>query len=174
MGEDSGGLAIAGPRRSENAGEAIAHRAQVEKDLQVVTTDRQAHQPGDDAGAGMLEEARSTRTQRVASDLLRIDVHIDDRAVVVTLEGELDSSVGTILLTELRHAVRIAAERKLAVVEVVLDRLGFCDSTGIQTILQSHKQAIDHDVVLVLASPRDAVRRTFDIACVGDVIEITD
>ena len=67
-----------------------------------------------------------------------------------------------------------AAERGFAFVEVALDRLGFCDSTGIQTFLEAHKEAVDHDVVLVLAAPGDAVRRTLDIACVGDIIEITD
>jgi anti-sigma B factor antagonist len=140
----------------------------------LVTTDRHALEPTEDARAGMLEQADSPGTRRVQSDLLRIAIDVEDHAVVVTLEGEVDSSVRGALMTELLHAVRVAAERRIAIVEVVLDRLGFCDSTGIQAFLQAHEDAIDHGLALVLVAPRDAVRRTLDIACVGDIIEISD
>jgi anti-anti-sigma factor len=122
----------------------------------------------------MLERTDSPGAQRVHADLLRVAVDVEDGSVVVTLEGDLDLSVREALVTELHDALRSAAERKVAIVEVVLDRLGFCDSTGIQAFLQAHKEAVEHDIALVLAAPRDAVRRTLDIACVGDVIEITD
>lgn len=90
------------------------------------------------------------------------------RLAVVAIPGEIDLSNATAMLTKLLSVL----DRQPATLIVDMTATTFCDSTGINAVLQAHKHARRLDVKLRLVATAPAARRVFALAGLDDVIDI--
>ncbi|MGV9270526.1 STAS domain-containing protein [Kitasatospora sp. NPDC003701] len=99
---------------------------------------------------------------------LRADLRTRGGTVVVSPVGELDYDSVAFLREVLLEAIRQAAER------VVVDcrDLSFCDSTGLNLLLNTRAEAERADLALVLAGLQSSVARVFEVTGVQTVFDI--
>ncbi|MFE9257416.1 STAS domain-containing protein [Streptomyces sp. NPDC006879] len=81
------------------------------------------------------------------------------RSAVIALSGELDHDSADRLRAALDEALALGTERVL----VDCAGLGFCDSTGLNVLLQGRLAAQEADSRLELAALRPAVSRMLDL-----------
>ncbi|WP_443062695.1 STAS domain-containing protein [Streptomyces sp. NBC_00390] len=119
----------------------------------------------------MVPEAMS-RPGGDAADGERFDVETRQHAgtVVLELSGELDHDTAEPLREALARQVRGGAER----VVVDCSRLGFCDSTGLNVLLQARLAAKESGGRIELAGLRPPVARMFDITGARAVFRVYD
>jgi len=115
--------------------------------------------------AGVADE--SVETSSV--DLLGVDVsRTGASAVVCRIDGDLD--LGTV------DAARAALDRALVsraqVLVVDLSGVEFCDSAGLNMLLQIRLDAIAAGMTVRLASPASAVARIFELTGADTVFSI--
>ncbi|MFI8086415.1 STAS domain-containing protein [Kitasatospora sp. NPDC086009] len=99
---------------------------------------------------------------------LRADLRTEDGAVVVSPVGELDYDSVALLRAQLHEAIGQARER------VVVDchGLSFCDSTGLNLLLNTRAEAERAHLTLVLAGLQSSVARVFELTGAQTVFDI--
>jgi len=89
-------------------------------------------------------------------------------AVVCRLTGDLDLAC----LARVREAFDRALASGAPVMVVDLAEVGFCDSSGLNLLLQARLDAEAAGVVLRLAAPPPAVTRVFELTGAGGVFSV--
>lgn len=94
-------------------------------------------------------------------------VEQDDKAVVVTLDGEVDLQHSPTL----RRVLLKAVENDLPVL-VNLEKVAYIDSSGIASLVEALQTARGRGIDLVLVSVSDAVARVLKLARLDKVFKI--
>jgi anti-anti-sigma factor len=98
-------------------------------------------------------------------------VHVSDEqgAVVLNIGGELDEASRPAIEPAVVAAVQSASK-------VILDlrSLTFCDSSGIAMVITAAEQARQRGCRVSIDHTTPAVRRVFEIAALGEVVELRD
>ncbi|WP_406209571.1 STAS domain-containing protein [Kitasatospora sp. NBC_01560] len=99
---------------------------------------------------------------------LRVELRTAGTAVVVSPVGELDYDSTALLRERLHEAIGQPQER------VVVDcrGLSFCDSTGLNLLLNTRTEAERAHVALILADLQPAVARVFEVTGARAVFDI--
>ncbi|MDH6143506.1 MULTISPECIES: STAS domain-containing protein [Kitasatospora] len=116
------------------------------------------------------DPSRTSRVPGGGPDTVRltVDLRTDSGIVVVTVVGELDYDSVAVLRVQLQEALARRACR------VVLNCHGlwFCDSTGLNLLLNIRTEAQAAGVALVLAGLQPVVARVFEITGAASVFDI--
>ncbi|MFF9120528.1 STAS domain-containing protein [Streptomyces massasporeus] len=99
-----------------------------------------------------------------------MEVIASSRCVVARVSGELDYVSGRVLRAELMDL--IARVEGLLVLE--LSGVSFCDSAGLNVLLQTWRQADMRGAVVVLADVSGPVRRILQMTGVDQVVRVYD
>ncbi len=107
-----------------------------------------------------------------ASDLLRTGFHVEarhaGRAVVLRLEGELDTATAS----ELRQVMTEVLDTSPASVALDLSELTFIDSTGIGVLISGCRRAEQVNSSFVLRSPSRPVLKALRLTAVDRLMGI--
>ncbi|MFJ8473498.1 STAS domain-containing protein [Kitasatospora sp. NPDC094011] len=99
---------------------------------------------------------------------LAVHTCTDSRATVCALAGDLDIET----LAPARSTLdRLLAERPPLLV-VDLAQVGFCDSSGLNLLLQTRMAAAAADVGFRLAAPSATVQRLLELTCTDSVFSL--
>ncbi|WP_327064373.1 STAS domain-containing protein [Kitasatospora sp. NBC_01250] len=104
-----------------------------------------------------------------ATTRLTVRAQTRDRSVIVAMNGELDLDSVGLLRERLQEALaQPAADR------VVVDcrELGFCDSTGLNSLLAARRAAQEAGRPLIVVGLRPAVARVFQVTGTDAVFDI--
>ncbi len=88
-----------------------------------------------------------------------------DRAIVA-IRGELDAATGP----SVSATVSALTHDGLAGVVIDLDHVTFVDSSGLSVLLESHRDAADHNMTLTVTNPQPAVQRLLRLTGVDAVL----
>ncbi|MCG6493809.1 STAS domain-containing protein [Kitasatospora sp. A2-31] len=105
---------------------------------------------------------------RPAPDLVVHTRHTDTRAAVCTLAGDLDIET----LEPARSKLDDLVEQRPPLLVVDLGRVTFCDSSGLNLLLQTRMAAAAADVEFRLAAPSTMVLRLLELTCADSVFSI--
>ncbi|HEX4493566.1 MAG TPA: STAS domain-containing protein [Acidimicrobiia bacterium] len=96
-----------------------------------------------------------------------VDVGDEQGAVVLRVGGELDEASRSAVEPAVMAAVQSASH-------VILDlgSLTFCDSSGIAMIVQAAETARQRDCRIAVDHATPTVRRIFDIANLGEIVDL--
>ena len=94
-----------------------------------------------------------------------------DDHVNVTVAGEIDLYTAPRLHSELAAVIASAAPASRVTVD--MSGVDFCDSTGMNVLLTSLRQATDRGVRFELAAPRSAVRKILQVTGLDSVFTIS-
>lgn len=94
----------------------------------------------------------------------------DDHATV-TVSGEIDLYTAPRLHSELAAVISRAAPDSRVTVD--LSGVDFCDSTGMNVLLTSLRQANDRGIGFELATPRPAVKKILQVTGLDSVFTIS-
>ncbi|MEU9077692.1 STAS domain-containing protein [Kitasatospora sp. NPDC004745] len=94
--------------------------------------------------------------------------HTDDRAAVCALAGDLDIET----LAPARAALDDLLRGHPPLLVVDLGRVDFCDSSGLNLLLQSRMAATTAEVEFRLAAPSATVLRLLELTCADTVFSI--
>ena len=97
------------------------------------------------------------------------DVREEDGNLVLVIGGELDSTSRP----SIEPAV-LAAIASTSAVTFDLRDLAFCDSNGIAMLIEATLAADTHGCTLTVRNTKPSIRRVFDIAALGELLEIVD
>jgi len=104
-----------------------------------------------------------------------VELNVSSRSqgdhTVVIVSGEIDLYTAPRLHSEL--AAVLSGDRPARVV-VDMSGVEFCDSTGMNVLLSSLRQAREQGGQLEIAAPRAAVRKILDVTGLDAVFTITD
>ena len=99
---------------------------------------------------------------------ISIDRHTSSNGGLrLAVTGALDMSTGDLLATMIRNAITAAPVAELV---VDLDRVSFCDSSGIKTLIAGQHLATEHGIVFQVINPHGIVARTLDVTGVLPVL----
>jgi anti-sigma B factor antagonist len=91
------------------------------------------------------------------SEEFEYSVNMRGDQAVVAVRGELDAATGP----SLSAAVSALTTDGLSGVVVDLDHVSFVDSKGLSSLLESHREATQHDMTLTVVNLQPAVARLF-------------
>lgn len=94
-----------------------------------------------------------------------------DDHVNVTVTGEIDLYTAPRLHSELSAVIASAAPASKVTVD--MSRVDFCDSTGMNVLLTSLRQANEREIGFELAAPRTAVKKILQVTGLDSVFTIT-
>lgn len=94
--------------------------------------------------------------------------YTDSRAAVCALAGDLDIET----LAPARSTLDRLVEERPPLLVVDLAQVGFCDSSGLNLLLQIRMAAAAADVGFRLAAPSDPVRRLLELTCTDTVFSL--
>lgn len=101
---------------------------------------------------------------------LNVSSRSHDDHVSVTVAGEIDLYTAPRLHSELSAVIAGAAPDSR--VSVDMSRVDFCDSTGMNVLLTSLRQANERGVAFELAAPRPAVKKILQVTGLDSVFTI--
>jgi anti-sigma B factor antagonist len=93
------------------------------------------------------------------TDHLVVETERRDKAVVISLYGELDLASSPLLDEQLLEAETVAAAR----VVIDLGGLEFIDSSGLHVLVRAHERCRENDRELYLMPGARAVQRLFEL-----------
>lgn len=99
---------------------------------------------------------------------MKHELTADKDQVRIAIEGEVDMHVAS----ELRDVLAKASSSKPALLLVDLAQVPFIDSSGIATIVQALKNVRKFSGKLVVRNCQEAVRDTFEIAGLTEILGI--
>ncbi|MFF2076828.1 STAS domain-containing protein [Kitasatospora sp. NPDC058162] len=94
--------------------------------------------------------------------------YTDTRAAVCALAGDLDIET----LAPARSALDELVEQRPALLVVDLAQVGFCDSSGLNLLLQTRMAAAAAEVGFRLAAPSVTVQRLLELTCTDTVFSL--
>ncbi|MFF9641175.1 STAS domain-containing protein [Kitasatospora aureofaciens] len=94
--------------------------------------------------------------------------YTDTRAAVCTLAGDLDIET----LEPARSALDGLVEQHPPLLVVDLAGVDFCDSSGLNLLLQTRMAAVSADVEFRLAAPSVTVQRLLELTCADTVFSL--
>ncbi|GAA4607888.1 anti-sigma B factor antagonist [Actinoplanes octamycinicus] len=98
---------------------------------------------------------------------MKITAQVADGVARLGLSGELDMST-TVLLREQVTATVAGARPRVLIIDAV--DLDFCDSSGVQALVDARRRVLHEGIAFRLANPRGITRRTLQITGVLDVL----
>jgi anti-sigma B factor antagonist len=105
-----------------------------------------------------------------------VELNVSSRShgdhTIVTALGEIDLYTAPRLHSELSGVVASAAPASRVTVD--LSGVDFCDSTGMNVLLTSLRQANERGVEFELAAPRPAVKKILQVTGLDGVFTISD
>ena len=111
------------------------------------------------------------------SEMIAVDEHAHEGAVVVAPKGDVDMSRSPVL----REALRGVQAQRPGKIIIDLEHVDYMDSSGLATLVEAMRTAKGHATKLVLCGLNDKVRAIFEIArlhhfftIVGSVSEAVD
>jgi len=102
---------------------------------------------------------------------LNVSSRSHDDHVSVTVTGEIDLYTAPRLHSELAAVIGSAAPESRVTVD--MSGVDFCDSTGMNVLLTSLRQATDRGVGFELAAPRPAVKKILQVTGLDSVFTIS-
>jgi anti-sigma B factor antagonist len=96
---------------------------------------------------------------------VKITSQVDDGVARLSISGELDMSTTEDLRAQVAVALGAARLRGLVIDAVDLD---FCDSSGIQALVQARSAAVRQGITFQLANVRGVTRRVLQVTGVLD------
>jgi anti-sigma B factor antagonist len=102
---------------------------------------------------------------------LNVSSRSQDDHAIVTVVGEIDLYTAPRLHGELAAVVAGAAPSSRVTVD--MSRVDFCDSTGMNVLLTSLRQANERGVEFELAAPRPAVKKILQVTGLDSVFTIS-
>jgi anti-sigma B factor antagonist len=100
----------------------------------------------------------------------RVEAHSEDRAVVISVTGELDLASSPALEQQLERL----APTDTALVIVDLRALEFMDSTGLSVLVRADQRAQEHNQRLVLVKGPQQVQRLLTLTGVEERLTLVD
>lgn len=97
-----------------------------------------------------------------------IKSNLSDGVLTVSLGGELDHHGAVSARREIDTVIESARPRK---VRLMLDRVNFCDSSGLGLIMGRYKKAVSVGASLVVGNPSPAVTRIIALAGLDKLIK---
>ncbi|HEX2161106.1 MAG TPA: STAS domain-containing protein [Thermoleophilaceae bacterium] len=94
-----------------------------------------------------------------SSSLVELESSVQGTAHVVAVRGEIDLSS----IDAVRRAVDVALSQRPETVVVDLSRIAFCDSSGIELVVKTHRRAIGQGTRLVVVRPNGPAWRPFEL-----------
>jgi anti-sigma B factor antagonist len=106
----------------------------------------------------------------MAAPLLRLDVRLVDRAVVITADGEIDIATAPTLRAELLRQVDADVET------VILDlcKVTFMDSSGLGVVIAALNRTTSRGSRFSVVCPAGKLRRIFEITGVASRVAMSD
>lgn len=104
------------------------------------------------------------------SDAMPIASETRDGAVILSPEGDVDMAHSPYL----RTALRTAQENKPPKLVVNLEDVGYMDSSGLATLVESMRSAKTSRTVMVLCGMNPKVRAIFEIARLDQFFTVVD
>ena len=98
------------------------------------------------------------------------ELHTEGRSGVIRLDGELDLASATDVMELVTTALD---EQGITDLTLDLDRLVYCDSSGLNALLYAQNVCAERGARLTLANPIDRIRRILDITGVDAFFVIT-
>jgi anti-anti-sigma factor len=96
-----------------------------------------------------------------AVDGLTIDsTHLARDVICLDVNGEVDMASSDALINALREALTAPGLKRVL---VDLSKVTFLDSTGINTLVQSHQQACEQNINLQVVNPSTVALRVLDL-----------
>ena len=99
-----------------------------------------------------------------------VEVHDEDRAVVIGVSGELDLASSPSLERELERGA--AAKAELVIVD--LRELEFMDSTGLSVLVRAHQRAGEYGQRFAVVKGPQQVQRLLSLTGVADRLTLAD
>ena len=99
-----------------------------------------------------------------------VEVHDEDRAVVIGVSGELDLASSPALEHELERGASSSAD----VVIVDLRSLEFMDSTGLSVLVRAHQRATENGQRFGVVRGPQQVQRLLSLTGVADRLTLAD
>ena len=100
----------------------------------------------------------------------KVDVHDNQKAVVIDVRGELDLASSPALEQELETSAVISA----SLVIVDLRELEFMDSTGLSVLVRAHQRAIESGQRFAVVKGPQQVQRLLSLTGVADRLTLAD
>ena len=101
---------------------------------------------------------------------MKVNCSIQNNVQVVEVEGDLDFHSSP----NLRQILTQLAEKKTPKIVINLKKVGYMDSSGIATFVESLQKTKKYQGKLVLAEMAPAVRSVFEIAKLDSIFVISD
>ncbi|MFJ9774506.1 STAS domain-containing protein [Kitasatospora sp. NPDC101157] len=124
--------------------------------------------PSDPFGTGSPSGAAPSGLGPAGPDLAVRTWHTDTRAAVCTLAGDLDIET----LEPARSTLDDLVGQHPPLLVVDLAGVDFCDSSGLNLLLQTRMAAASADVTFRLAAPSLTVRRLLELTCADTVFSL--
>ena len=99
-----------------------------------------------------------------------VELHTQGTSAVIRLDGELDLASATDVMELVTTALD---ERGVRDLTLDLDKLVYCDSSGLNALLYAQNACEQRGAALTLANPIDRIRRILDITGVDEFFVIT-
>ncbi len=100
----------------------------------------------------------------------RVEVQADDRAHVITVEGELDLASSPALQEQVEQS--LTGNGELLIVD--LRELEFMDSTGLSILVKAHHRARETGKHFAIVRGSEQVQRLLSLTGVGERLTVVD
>lgn len=94
-----------------------------------------------------------------SSPLVEVESSVHGTTRVIAVRGEIDVSS----IDEVRRAVDAALAQRPEIVLLDLSEIAFCDSSGIELVVRSHRRAARQGGRLVVVRPNGPAWRPFEV-----------
>lgn len=105
-------------------------------------------------------------------ELLVVDREVRPEAVVVTAKGEVDSSTAGELVSHLNAALKEASTHAARLLVVDLQGLTYFGSSGLNAVLDCHRQGLDAGTSVRLVADSGVVVRPIEVTNLDSVLEL--
>ncbi|MBQ3081285.1 MAG: anti-sigma factor antagonist [Clostridia bacterium] len=99
---------------------------------------------------------------------MEITTNEKDGVLTVSLKGELDHHGAVAARQDIDAAISRTSPKKVV---LVLDRVNFCDSSGLGLIMGRYKKALSVGATLTVADPSEAVERIIKLSGLTEIIK---
>jgi anti-anti-sigma factor len=107
-----------------------------------------------------------------AMELLVVDSELRPEAVVVRVEGEIDSSTASELRSQLESALQQAGGHESRLLIIDLEGVTYFGSAGLNAVLDCHKQGLRAGVSVRLVADNELVVRPIEVTNLDSLLDL--
>lgn len=89
---------------------------------------------------------------------------------LVAVQGEIDMSS----VAKIQHAIDAAVSERPETIVLDLSEIAFCDSSGVQLVVASHRRATERGMRFIAIRPNGPAWRTFEICNIDRQVPFVD